>query len=124
MGIGNSNRVVKYADDVEVKPGMVITDEPGYYEEGKFGIRIENALLTKTATTSYGAKNSFMEFEVIALAPICLKLIDVDLLSTEEKTWLNDYHHRVREVIGSELKQRGLSDVYDWLHQETEPLSL
>jgi len=41
-----------------------------------------------------------------------------------EKTWLNDYHQRVREVIGSELKQRGLSDVNDWLYQETVPLPL
>lgn len=120
--IGNSDRVVQVAADVEIKPGMVITDEPGYYEEGKFGIRIENALLTKSAATSYGAKNSFMEFEVIALAPICSKLIDVDLLSSEEKSWLNEYHQRCRNVLGSELKKRGFSDVYDWLHQQTVPL--
>jgi Xaa-Pro aminopeptidase len=113
--------VVKYAADVEVKPGMVITDEPGYYEEGKFGIRIENALLCKSAQTAYGGQ-SFMEFEVIALVPICLKLIDATLLTSEEKTWLNDYHSRCRQVIGAELQKRGFSDVHNWLYRETVPL--
>uniref|UniRef100_H2ZLT7 Xaa-Pro aminopeptidase 1 n=1 Tax=Ciona savignyi TaxID=51511 RepID=H2ZLT7_CIOSA len=120
---GKKKLVVTVASDVELKPGLIITDEPGYYEDGKFGIRIENALLCKTAETPYqfGGKQ-FLKFESIALVPIQAKMIDVSLLSIEELLWLNDYHKKCLDVIGPELKKGGHNDTYDWLVEQTKSL--
>ncbi|XP_078494960.1 xaa-Pro aminopeptidase 1 [Ciona intestinalis] len=123
MYIANSVRVVSVAADVELKAGLVITDEPGYYEDGKFGIRIENALLCKSAETPYQFDGKqFFKFESLALVPIQAKMIELSLLSTEELTWLNDYHKKCRDVIGSQLQKSGHNDVYDWLIEQTKPM--
>ncbi|XP_076804683.1 xaa-Pro aminopeptidase 1-like [Clavelina lepadiformis] len=120
--IGNSSRVVPFAAEVDLKPGMVITDEPGYYEDGKFGIRIENALLCKKAETQHNFDGKeFYTFESLALIPIQQKMIDRSLLTEDEISWLNAYHHRCREVVGNMLKQRGYEATFEWLMKETQP---
>lgn len=92
----------KYA----VLPGMITSNEPGFYEEGKFGVRHENLILcVEKEKTAYG---TFCEFETITLVPFDLDAIDANMLDDEEKEWLNAYHDRVRKVIGKHLSGKDL----------------
>lgn len=87
----------KKSVDCELKEGMFITDEPGLYRTGKWGIRIENMLAVKKAeNTEFG---EFMQFETLTLCPYDRKLIETSLLTNEEKKWLNDYHRQVRQKL-------------------------
>jgi len=80
-----------------LKPGMVISNEPGYYKAGEYGIRIENLVVVQPAAEPGDRK--MMEFETITLAPIDLDLIEPQLLTDAETNWLNAYHERVREIL-------------------------
>lgn len=87
----------KKSVDCELKEGMFITDEPGLYRTGKWGIRIENMLaVKKSENTEFG---EFMQFETLTLCPYDRKLIETSLLTNEEKKWLNDYHRQVRQKL-------------------------
>ena len=97
--------------------GMTITDEPGIYISGKFGVRLENVLLTREyAQTDFGC---FLEFETLTLCPFDTIPIVVEMLDENERNWLNDYHQRVREQLLPLL-----SDEKDctWLKRATLPL--
>ncbi|HWA90565.1 MAG TPA: aminopeptidase P family protein [Rhizomicrobium sp.] len=82
-------------------PGMICSNEPGYYKEGEYGIRIENLIVvTEAAPVSGGDRErKFMEFETITLAPIDIDLIEPSLLTEDERGWLNAYHRRVYETL-------------------------
>ncbi|XP_076464238.1 xaa-Pro aminopeptidase 1-like isoform X2 [Babylonia areolata] len=109
--------------DINLEEGMILSDEPGYYEDGKFGIRLENCVLVVKAQTQYKYKNkTFLTFEPITLVPIQTKLIDPTLLTEKEISWLNAYHTTVRTVVGKELQAQGKEEVHDWLVRHTEPL--
>ena len=96
--------------------GMVVTDEPGIYEAGRFGIRTENELVVrKTKANAYG---QFMEFEVITYAPIDLDGIDAELLTKEEKEYLNAYHKAVFEKLSPFL----VPDEASWLRHYTREI--
>ena len=85
----------------QLEEGMVITDEPGIYEDGKFGIRIENEFIVrKGEKNKYG---QFMHFETITFAPIDLDGIDPEEMTKSEREWLNNYHKDVYEKIGPHL---------------------
>ena len=110
--------------EVPLAAGNVISDEPGYYEDGKFGIRIENIIMVKEVETKhrFGDKPYF-GFEHVTMVPMCRKLIDVSLLAEEEKRWLNEYHAEVLE------KTKGFFEGKDersmkWLERETKPFQL
>lgn len=121
--IGNSGRIVQVANDVEVLPGMVITDEPGYYESGKFGIRIENALLCVEADTPHHFGNKkFLTFRPLAFIPIQKKMVTKELLSEVEIKWLNNYHSRCLELVGKELSAQGHLETLEWLRIQTTEL--
>src|SRR5437870_5077362 len=79
-----------------LKPGMICSNEPGYYKEGEYGIRIENLIVVTDAKPVPGGdpERKFMEFENITLAPIDLNLVELKLLTDEERAWLNGYHAR------------------------------
>ena len=97
--------------------GMTITDEPGIYVSGKFGVRLENVLLTREyAKTDFGC---FLEFETLTLCPFDTTPIIVEMLDENERNWLNDYHQRVREQLLPLL-----ADEKDrtWLERATLPL--
>ena len=97
--------------------GMTITDEPGIYISGKFGVRLENVLLAREyAKTDFGC---FLEFETLTLCPFDTTPIVVEMLDENERNWLNDYHQRVREELLPLL-----SDEKDraWLERATLPL--
>lgn len=95
--------------------------EPGYYEDGKFGIRIENTILVREANTPHNfGDRGYLGFEHVTVVPMGLKLIDVDLLSPEEKKWVNDYHAeclaKLEPLVASD------PDAVAWLKKETEPI--
>ncbi|XP_046542342.1 xaa-Pro aminopeptidase 1-like [Haliotis rubra] len=109
--------------EIPLEEGMILSDEPGYYEDGKFGVRLESLVLVVKADTKYNfKKKGFLTFEPITLVPIQTKLIDPSLLAEQEIDWLNEYHMRCREVVGAELKKQGKLKVLDWLIRETEQL--
>ncbi|MDE1939882.1 MAG: aminopeptidase P family protein [Alphaproteobacteria bacterium] len=82
-----------------LKPGMIVSNEPGYYKAGEYGIRIENLVVVREIPTMPGSDRKMMEFETITLAPIDLGLVEASLLTADERAWLNAYHARVRETL-------------------------
>ena len=83
-----------------LKPGMICSNEPGFYKTGAFGIRIENLIVVTEPEMIEGGERPMMGFETITLAPIDLNLVEPGLLTATEKGWLNQYHARVRDTIG------------------------
>ncbi|MFO1169561.1 MAG: aminopeptidase P family protein [Hyphomicrobiaceae bacterium] len=98
-----------------LEPGMILSNEPGYYKEGHYGIRIENLLVVTEATIPDGGERPMMGFETLTLAPIDTRLVRIDTLSAEARQWLNAYHARVRDEIGPLLS----GDDRRWLDQAT-----
>lgn len=102
--------------NVVLEKGMVITNEPGVYREGKHGVRIENTLLViEDRETEFG---SFMKFETISYCPISLRGIDESMLSKDEKEWINDYHKKVYEKLSPYLNE----EENNWLKSETKTI--
>lgn len=103
-------------NNVAVEPGMLTTIEPGVYFEGKFGVRLENVVLTVSQeTTEFG---EFLGFETMTLCPLNLDLIELDLLTEDERIWLNDYHAKVYEILSRLLS----ADEEIWLKKQTRPI--
>ena len=94
IGVGQRQAYAKFP----LSAGNVISDEPGYYEDGNFGIRIENVIMAREVDTPhrFGDKQ-YLGFEHVTMVPMCRKLIDVDLLTPMERIWLNEYHKEVME---------------------------
>lgn len=104
-----------------LEAGMTVSNEPGFYKNGKFGIRIENVdeILVKPLKHS---KDGFLGFSSLTVAPLCRELIAVDLLTSEEKAWVNGYHQRVLEVLSPELEARGDQRALAYLKHHTQPI--
>ena len=96
-------RISKFPNRVALKPGMIISNEPGYYKKGSYGIRIENLVCVKSGPP--------LSFETLTLAPIDRGLINNDLLEKNEIAWLNDYHARVYDKISPLVD----ADTKSWL---------
>lgn len=112
-----------HPDDPGLEAGWILSNEPGYYENGSFGIRIENLVVTKKVDTKYKFNNQdYLKLETITLAPIQLKMIDINLLTDDELDWLNGYHATCRQVVGEYLEKLGKQDVKQWLIKETQKL--
>ncbi|MCD9495880.1 aminopeptidase P family protein [Photobacterium carnosum] len=109
-------RISKVYNPVALLPGMVLSNEPGYYRADAFGLRIEN--LEAVVEVATQGDMSVMGFESLTRAPIDKRLIDLSLLTAIELTWLNHYHHTVFEVISPALSGDDLA----WLTQATAPL--
>jgi Xaa-Pro aminopeptidase len=84
---------------VALKRGMILSNEPGYYKTGAYGIRIENLVLVAEAPAVAGAEKPLNAFETLTLAPIDLRLVNRALLTDEEAAWLDSYHARVRDAL-------------------------
>ena len=111
------HRISKVANNVALQPGMVVSNEPGYYKTGAYGIRIENLVAVKEVEIP-GADRRYYEFETLTLAPIDLNCIDLALLTGPEKAWLNAYHTRVREVVGPQVDEATRA----WLAEATRAI--
>ena len=88
---------------VYLEPGMILTNEPGVYKEGKFGIRTENIMVV--AEDEVNDCGEFYRFDTISYCPIDLKGVEVSLLSDDEKEWLNNYHQKVYEKLSPYLNE-------------------
>merc|ERR1711970_1314604 len=106
------------------KPGYCVTDEPGFYKDGEFGMRIENAIYVKEAKTKFNLPNGqkFLEFESLCFVPMCLKLIDNSLLSDKQRTWINEYHQKCRDKLIPAAKEQNWNELIPWIEQNTIPL--
>lgn len=102
----------------EIEPGMILSNEPGHYREGEYGIRIENLVLALPAEPM-GGDDEMMSFETLTLCPIDQRLIDVDLLDDAERAWLDDYHSRVEREIAPLLHDE---QTRNWLQRACAPL--
>ncbi|MEK9660770.1 MAG: M24B family metallopeptidase, partial [Alphaproteobacteria bacterium] len=93
-------RISKAGTSAALEPGMIVSNEPGYYKTGEYGIRIENLVVVREAAAPEGAEKPLLDFETLTLAPIDRRLIDTTLLSADEIAWLDTYHARVRQTVG------------------------
>jgi Xaa-Pro aminopeptidase len=111
------HRISKAANAIALQPGMIVSNEPGYYKTGAYGIRIENLLAVREAEIE-GADRRYCEFETLTLAPIDLNCVDVALLTDPERAWLNTYHARVREVVQPQVDD----ETRAWLKDATRAI--
>ena len=111
-------RISKAPNNVALRPGMIVSNEPGFYKDGAYGIRIENLQYVTEAKDIPGGERPMHGFEYITLAPIHKGLINKDMLSAEELTWFNSYHQRVWK----EISPRVDGDVKDWLKEACKAL--
>ncbi|HWA64055.1 MAG TPA: aminopeptidase P family protein [Caulobacteraceae bacterium] len=112
------HRISKLPNSVALKPGMIVSNEPGYYKEGAYGIRIENLQVVTEAAPIDGGERPMLGFETLTLAPIDRRLIAVDLLSDEERAQMDAYHARVLAVVGPKVPP----DTAAWLAEACSPL--
>lgn len=104
-----------------LKPGNLLSDEPGYYEDGKFGVRIESDMFVVEKETKYNFGDvKYLGFEVITMVPFCQNLLDLSLLTSDEKQWINSYHEEVFEKLRPYLKKDELA--LEYLRRETKPI--
>lgn len=115
-------RITTAASTIALSPGMILSNEPAFYKAGSYGIRIENLLavgyITGPPTESQTSQLKFLGFEVLTLAPIDYSLIEISLLSSHEKNWMNSYHRRVRNTLIRFLDRTTAK----WLEKATAPL--
>jgi len=106
-----------------VEENMVLTIEPGYYEDGKFGIRIENVYAVVKAETPHKYQDiRTLTFDSLTLVPIQKRMLEPSLLTEKEIEWINQYHNRCMEEVGPLLEAQGNHAVYKWLQEQTQPL--
>ena len=103
---------------------MTVSNEPGYYADGRYGIRLENIVLVREVKTlnNYGDKG-YLGFERVTMCPIQTKLVNPSLLAPWEVKWLNDYHAEVLEKIKPMLESTGDKRAIAWLERECKPLA-
>ncbi|KAJ1832601.1 hypothetical protein LPJ63_003405 [Coemansia sp. RSA 2711] len=108
--------------DTGFSAGMTITNEPGYYEDGEFGIRIENTCLVVKVDTKfdYTGGAGYLTFDPVTMVPIQKKLIKPELFTEVERKWLDEYHQTVWDNVSPRLEKGGLG--YEWLKRETSAL--
>jgi Xaa-Pro aminopeptidase len=112
------HRISKAPNTVALQPGMVVSNEPGYYKAGAYGIRIENLQVVTPPAPIPGGERDMLGFETLTLAPFDRSLILPKLLSSEERAWVNAYHARVLQEIGPLLNGADKA----WLDQACAPL--
>jgi Xaa-Pro aminopeptidase len=100
-----------------LRAGMFLSNEPGYYKAGEYGIRIENLVLIVEARIA-GAEQPMLTFETLTFAPLERRLIDPSLLTSKELQWVNAYHARVLEVVGPQLGE----EERQWLEAKVAPI--
>lgn len=102
----------------ELLPGMILSNEPGYYRPGSFGIRIENLIYVREAEAIEGGDMPMLGFETLTFCPIDRRLIVTELLTREELQWIDEYHARTRDALMPLIED---AEVRAWLTRSTEP---
>lgn len=108
-------RISKVPNRIALKPGMIVSNEPGYYKTGAFGIRIETLVVVTPQPKQAGEERDMLGFETLTLVPIDTTLVDVKLLTEKERAYLNAYHARVRKVVTPLVEP----EVASWLAKVT-----
>lgn len=111
-------RVAKNSNDVALLPGMVISNEPGYYRADEFGIRLENLVTVRPCEALANAEREIFEFEALTMIPMDSRLIDKALLNDAEVNWLNDYHRLVFNTLSPLMQGEELA----WLTNATKAI--
>ncbi|KAG2489091.1 hypothetical protein HYH03_012317 [Edaphochlamys debaryana] len=112
----------RYHITTPLAPGMVCSNEPGYYEDGSFGVRIENLVVVVEKDTPFRyAGQQYMSFEPLTLVPIQAKMIDASLLTPEEAAWVDRYHAQVWEQVSPRMQDK--PELLAWLKANTRPLA-
>ncbi|MXO91618.1 aminopeptidase P family protein [Pontixanthobacter aquaemixtae] len=101
----------------ELFAGMILSNEPGYYKDGAFGIRIENLVLVEEQDID-GAEGTYLGFENLTWVPMARDMLDMSLLTAEEKQWWNDYHAKTQAILAPQLD----GDVLAWLEDACQPI--
>ena len=112
-------RISKVGNSVALRPGMIVSNEPGYYKTGEYGIRIESLVVVVPVPGPPGGEVSLYGFETLTLAPIDRALVDPGLLTPAELAWLDAYHARVRDAIAPRVDR----ETATWLADATRPLT-
>ena len=110
---------INKSDRTVLEPGMILSNEPGFYKQGAFGIRIENLLLIHAGKDIEGGERPMMGFETLTLCPIERRLIETKLLTRDELHWLDTYHARVLKEVGDHLS----GDELTWLQKACAPFN-
>jgi Xaa-Pro aminopeptidase len=114
----------RFGNPTPLRPGMVLSNEPGYYEDGAdgFGIRIENLLVVREAATSHAfGDKKYLEFYPLTLIPIQKKLIDWSLMAPKDVAWLNEYHAQVWDKVSPRVEDE---ETKTWLRDATKPVTV
>lgn len=119
LSVHEGPQSISRAGTAVLQPGMLLSNEPGYYKEGEYGIRIENVVLVTPLAKIPGGDREMMAFETLTLAPMDRRLIDADALTSDEFEWINAYHARVYATLSPLLDGATAS----WLKRATEPLT-
>ena len=112
------HRISKSPSRVSLKPGMIVSNEPGYYKHGAYGIRIENLLVVINIDNQVRTNKKMLGFETLTVAPIDLSLVERALLSSDEAAWLNSYHSRVFDTHNRNLDHIN----HEWLKHATREI--
>ena len=112
-------RISRVPSDAALAPGMILSNEPGYYKTGAYGIRIENLVVVVEREAPEGAERALHGFETITVAPIDRNLIEPSLLTPDETAWLDAYHRRVRDIHADSVDD----ETRRWLEAACAPLS-
>jgi Xaa-Pro aminopeptidase len=112
-------RISKVPNAVALQPGMILSNEPGYYKAGAYGIRIENLVTVVEAAPLSGQEREMLTFETLTLCPYEPRLILTELLTESERAWIDAYHTRVWDALSPRLSGADL----EWLREKTRPLS-
>ncbi len=103
--------------EVPLEPGMILSNEPGYYREGHYGIRIENLIVVREAAR-LGDMRKHLDFETLTYVPIDTRLVDASMLAPWERAWLNDYHQTVFQMVADRVSP----EARGWLQNATRPI--
>ncbi|XP_025988005.1 xaa-Pro aminopeptidase ApepP isoform X2 [Solenopsis invicta] len=104
---------------IKLKPGFFLSNEPGYYKEDDFGVRLENVLEVIPAGKLSHSGQRFLKFRDVTLVPYEPKLIDINMLTPLHRRWLNNYNKRIREEVGAELKKNLKMKAFYWMMVKT-----
>lgn len=119
LGVHEGPQGIHMRSDVPLQPGMVLSNEPGFYKEGEYGIRIENlVVVTEKPGTGKDGSRPYYQFETLTMAPIDLRLVEPDMLTADERQWLNAYHQQVRNALSGDLN----TEERAWLEAATCPI--
>lgn len=119
LGVHEGPQRISSQGRVEIKPGMIISNEPGYYKTGAFGIRLENLVIAVESRPNKDSGKQMLSFETITFAPFDRRCIEVSLLDKAERDWLNHYHAIVKKKVSFQLKDAA---TLAWLEAACAPI--